>query len=150
MHFYSATNAVRDYTISNVTVDKPIVVHGSSVTNVTFINNNFHSRLMLGNGRTIEDTRQIVVRNNLFDGIDTGIKSVDCSDLEITGNTFRIKEYLTSQANVFLQRNANEKRTVIDGNRYTDGWFVIEDKYNVPFKDWQVFGFDVNGEYFEG
>jgi hypothetical protein len=149
LHFYSESeNHIHDYLISGCTVDKPVIVHGSDVANVSFIGNTFNSWLKIGNGYSADDVRQVLVSGNTFAGMGSGVTGFSWSDLEIVDNTFAIvtDQSTGQQTNIFLLAGENEQRTVIDRNAYTDGDFNLENEI-ITFAVWQAAGYDANGTY---
>lgn len=146
MHFYSDANRIRDYIVAGCTVDKPVIVHsGAEVSNVNFIENNFHSALKLGNGFSVSNKRQYIVTGNTFSGTE-GITVWSWSDLVMLDNVFDI-EPATWALNVHVRHGENEKNTLIDNNSYAPGWFVIDNVDWINFESWQAAGYDANGVY---
>jgi len=138
LHMYSeSANAIRDYLVTGCTFNKFVVVHGAEITNIRFDKNTFNAPLHLGNGKTIEDTREATVTGNTFNG---GIRLWTFSTVDIQSNTF------VSTANWILVLGANEVSTVINNNDYTGGTFSI-DGVSKSWAEWQAAGYDADGSY---
>jgi hypothetical protein len=144
--FRDGGNIVQDYTLSGCTFYKPVICHAVEVSNMAFTNNNFHTWLKVGNGRTIEDIREAVITGNTFDGEGTGIIVIDASTLQITGNTFAVTQIPNLRCNISLQTNTNEVSTTINTNNYTGGNFVLQEVAKT-WQQWQAAGYDAAGSY---